>query len=244
MSDVIVIDRRFHSWPTIAHGGYVAGHLAARIDGAAEITLRGAVPFDRALTIERAENGGVVLCDDGRLLVRAVPKDLVVDVPAPATFEEAEGASWTHHAIPKHPTPTCFCCGYERAEGDALRIWPGSLAGRDEVAAAWTPHRAFAAEDGSLSREFIWAALDCPSFWGIVQSLHAMPNVVTIRLAGQVLAPIRCGEPHVVMGWAISHKGRQMLCGSAIFGPSGDLRAVGRATWLRVRALPSGIELI
>jgi hypothetical protein len=86
--------------------------------------------------------------------------------------------------------------------------------------------------------QYVWAALDCPSFWGIVQSLPAMPNVVTIRLAGSLMRPVRAEEPHVVLGWPIEHRGRRMIGGSAIFGPEGDLLAASRVTWLEVRGLP------
>ncbi|MFN2589495.1 MAG: hypothetical protein ABR518_01840, partial [Actinomycetota bacterium] len=79
---------------------------------------------------------------------------------------------------------------------------------------------------------------DCPGFWGMALSISHMPSVITIRLAASVRGPVRADEAHVVIGWPISHRGRKFLCGSAIFGRDGDMRAVGRATWLRVNTLP------
>jgi hypothetical protein len=238
MPEVLTIDRKFHSWEGVAHGGYVAGHLARQAGPSCEVTLRQTVPFDTQMRLSEDGRGRVTLGADGTVLVRADPAPVHVEVPAPVTFAEASATAWKHASIPLHPTPTCFCCGYDRDEGDGLRIWPGSLAGRKTVAAAWIPHPSFAGEDGDLAIQYVWAALDCPSFWGIVQSLPAMPNVVTIRLAGSVMGPVRVNEPHVVLGWPIEHRGRRMIGGSAIFGPDGTLLAASRVTWLEVRDLP------
>jgi hypothetical protein len=238
MPDELSVDRRFHSWEGVAHGGYVAGHLAQRAGPSCEVTLRQAVPFDTAMSLAEDGLGRITLGADGTVLARAERAPIQVDVPPPVSFDEASAASWNHVSIPIHPTPTCFCCGYEREEGDGLRIWPGSLPGRDTVAAAWIPHPSFAGPDGTVAVPFVWAALDCPSFWGIVQGLHGMPNVVTIRLAGAVHGPVRAGDPHVVLGWPIEHRRRRMIGGSAIFGPDGDLLAASRVTWLEVRELP------
>jgi hypothetical protein len=234
----ITVERRFHSWPTVAHGGYVAGHLAARLDGPCEVTLRQAVPFDTPLTVRQDDRGRIVLGTDGAVMMRAQPTDLDVQVPAPVSFSEAAATAWDHASIPRHPTPTCFCCGYDRNEGDGLRVWPGSLPGRRTVAAGWIPHAVFGGESGALELPYVWAALDCPSFWGIVQWLPAMPNVVTIRLEGQVLGPVHAAQQHVVLGWPIAHRGRRMIGGSAILGPNGDLLACSRVTWLEVRDIP------
>jgi hypothetical protein len=238
MPDVLTVDRRYHSWEGVAHGGYVAGHLASRAGPACEVTLRQIVPFDTEMRLSEDRHGRITLGADGLVMARAERAQIHVDVPEPVSFADAASTAWNHVSIPMHPTPTCFCCGYDRAEGDGLRIWPGSLPGRDTVAAAWIPHPAFAAEDGALDIRYVWAALDCPSFWGIVQQLPAMPNVVTIRLAGSVMAPVRAEQPHVVLGWPIEHRRRRMIGGSAIFGPDGDLLAASRVTWLEVRDLP------
>jgi hypothetical protein len=238
MAEMVTIDRRFHSWEGVAHGGYIAGHLARRAGPTCEVTLRQAVPFDTQMQIAEDGKGRITLGTDGAVMARAEPTRFDVDVPRSVSFAEAAATAWNHASIPVHPTPTCFCCGYDRDEGDGLRIWPGSLQGRKTVAAAWIPHPTFSGEDGNVAPQFVWAALDCPSFWGIVQSLPAMPNVVTIRLAGTVLRPVRTEEPHVVLGWPIEHRGRRMIGGSAILGPDGDLLAASRVTWLEVRDLP------
>jgi acyl-coenzyme A thioesterase PaaI-like protein len=238
MPEVLSIDRRFHSWEGVAHGGYVAGQLARRVGPACEVSLRQAVPFDTPMRLSQDSRGRITLGADGTVMARAEAADVRVEVPAPVCFAEAAATAWNHVSIPVHPTPTCFCCGYERVDGDGLRIWPGSLPGRDTVAAAWIPHPSFAGDHGTLDLTYVWAALDCPSFWGIVQNLQGMPNVVTIRMAGSILGPVRVERPHVVLGWPIEHGRRRMIGGSAIFGPDGDLLAASRVTWLEVRDLP------
>ena len=45
----------------------------------------------------------------------------------------------------------------------------GSVAvdGRDLAACTWTPGAGFALPDGTVDPVFLWAALDCPSFFGM-----------------------------------------------------------------------------
>jgi hypothetical protein len=240
MSDVVSIDPRFHSWDGVAHGGYVAGLVGGRVGPGAEVTLRQAAPFQTPLAIEGNGDGQLELTQDGEVIARAASADTHVELPEPVSFETAAKLEWNHDTLNEHPTPHCFCCGYERAKGDGLRVFPAPIPGRKlgQVVAPWVPDPAFADGDGALRPEFVWAALDCPGFWGMALSISHMPNVITIRLAASLMAPVMAEERHVVMGWPISHRGRKFLCGSAIFGPKGDVRAVGRATWLKVNTLP------
>jgi hypothetical protein len=242
MPETVVIGRRYQSWEGVAHGGYVAGLAAARVGPECEVTLRHAAPFDQELRLEHGDDGQVEITDGDAVIVRGAPADVQVEPPPPVPFEEAASREWVHDTLTDHPTPDCFCCGYQRAEGDGLRVFPAPVPERElgQVAAGWIPAPAFAGDDRSLRTEFVWAALDCPGFWGMALSIGHMPNVITIRLGASLRGPVRPGEPHVVMGWPIAHRGRKFLCGSAIFGPDGTLRAAGRATWLAVRDLPVG----
>ena len=240
MADVLVIDRRFQSWDGVAHGGYVAGLVGSRVGPAAEVTLRQAAPFDVPLSIAGNGDGQIALMEGDAVLARGEAADSSVELPDSVSFDEAAKLEWNHDTLTEHPTPHCFCCGYDRAKGDGLRVFPAPVPGRPlgQVVAPWVPDPAFAGPDGAVRPEYVWAALDCPGFWGMALSIAHMPNVITIRLAASLHAEVRAEEPHVVMGWPISHHGRKFLCGSAIFGPDGDLTAVGRATWLQVRQLP------
>ena len=120
-------------------------------------------------------------------------------------------------------------CGPERAVGDGLRIFPGPVAGRRLVAAPWVPT---ADDTGRVPDELVWAALDCPQLWSLMVHVPAStPDlVVTAAMATRIAQPVVPGEPHVVIGWPIGREGRKWHAGAAIFGPHGELCAVGRQT--------------
>jgi len=49
-------------------------------------------------------------------------------------------------------------------------------------------------------------------------------------------APVRTGEPHVVIGWPIMADGRKLHAGSALFDASGRVLARSRQLWIIPRA--------
>jgi hypothetical protein len=132
----------------------------------------------------------------------------------------------------KHLVPTCFTCGPLRSEGDGLRIFPGSVAGRYVVAAPWTPSASLGDSNGIVKPEFVWSSLDCPTIWALV--LHGQPDTeeraVTGRLAVELISPIVAGEPQIVMGWKVSESGRTRIAGGAIHSTNGRLLAKARHT--------------
>jgi hypothetical protein len=218
----MVIERQFHGLPDIAHGGYVAGVMAAALgDSAAEVRLRRPVPTGRALDIERV-NGHVELRDGDTVLARGAATDVAVDVPLPVSLAEAEAASRRFIGFGHHLFPYCFGCGTHHAHG--LRVFPGPVAGRSVVAAPWVP----SGDDAGLA----WAVLDCPQLWSLIvhTPTEAPDRVVTAALATRVERPLVAGEPHVVMAWPAGTDGRTRLAGGAVIGPDGELSAVGIQT--------------
>jgi hypothetical protein len=219
----MVIERQFNGLPDIAHGGYVAGVMAAALgDAAAEVRLRRPVPTGRPLGIERV-HGHLELRDGDSVLARATPADVAIDVPLPVTLAEAEAASRRFIGHHHHLFPHCFGCGTHSGNA-GLRIYPGPVAGRSLVAAPWVP-----GDDGT---ELAWAALDCPQLWSLIVNTptEAPERVVTAALATRVERPIVAGEPHVVMAWPAGQDGRMRLAGGAVIGPDGELSAVGLQT--------------
>lgn len=77
--------------------------------------------------------------------------------------------------------------------------------------------------------EFVWAALDCPGAFAVVD-LGRQP-VVLGRLEARQMSPITAGHTYVVLGWPLGHDGRKLLAGTAIYGRNGKLFATARATW-------------
>lgn len=238
MSDVamsispIRIDRRFCGPPTSGNGGYVCGRLGELFDGAAAVRLRVPPPLETELAVRRA--GEALQLLEGTQLVaeaRACVLSLEVPVPPPS-FAEAERAAQSFRGHTEHWFPGCFVCGPERASGDGLRIFPGSIAGGPNVACPWVPDETLAGPDGTVAPEFLWAALDCPGAFAFPPpaSGGVLLGELAVNLTGSVLA----GEPCVLLAWQLSHQGRKHTTGTALFGQDGGLRGVGRAIWIEV----------
>jgi hypothetical protein len=223
VAETVSIPARFNGPPGSANGGYASGMVAALLGGLAEVTLRTPPPLGRALGVVRAD-GSVRVLDGETLVAEAVPlEELVVDVPPPVSVEDAVEASRGYAGFRAHAYDTCFVCG--PARNDGLGIFPGPVAGREVVAAPWTPPG-----DGPVADELVWAALDCPSGWAVDE--FCREGVLLGRLAARVVAPMAGGEPYVVAGWPVGEDGRKRFAGSAVFGADGSVRAFARSTWL------------
>jgi hypothetical protein len=228
-----VIDGRYRGLPEIAHGGYVAGLLAAALGGlSAEVRLRRPVPIGRRLSLQRADGELVELRDGEALLAAGATAEFALDVPLPVSLAEAEAASVRYPGFHGHLFPGCLGCGTERHVGDGLRIFPGPVAGRRLVAAPWVPAAEAADGAGRVPGELVWAALDCLQLWSLIVHLPpAVPDlVVTAALAARLEQPVVAGEPHVLIAWPIGRDGRKWLAGAALIGPDGGLCAIGLQT--------------
>lgn len=237
MAESVVIERRFRGPPNSAQGGYACGLLAERIDApAAAVTLRAPPPLERPLEISDGEEGSVALRDGEQVIAEATASDPHLDVPDPVPLEEAEAASvaspWTDRHN-QHPFPSCFGCGPERTQEEAVAIKMGAAGDDDLFAAPWTPLSEFAGEDGAVTPLFVWAALDCPT------AAPAIPPGTTAsvlgRLEGRLLAPIRPEVPHTVIAWPIAHEGRKHRGATAIHAPDGELCAYAEGLWIELR---------
>jgi len=236
----LVIDRRFNGPPDSGNGGYTCGLLAHSIEGPAQVTLRKPPPLGVELSVE-ADGESARLLDGDVLVAEAGPVDAasLAEPPALVDADVARGAvTDSFFAGPAHPFPTCFVCGPRREEGDGLRIFPGPVAGRDLFAAVWTPDASVAGGDGTVPAEIVWSALDCPtSAPGMNQpgpDGTVLP-IVLARLAVDVRGPVAPSAEHVVTSWEIGRDGRKREAGSALYGPGGELVAVGRALWIELR---------
>jgi hypothetical protein len=234
MTDELVIDARFRGPPESGHGGYVCGLVAGLVGGTAEVTLRRPPPLDHPLEVVRHDGGGISVRDGQTVIAEGAPASLDVDVPKPVTYADAEAASRSYIGFREHWFPTCFGCGPQRAGGDGLRIFAGAVAGREIVAAPWTPDASLADGDGVLRPEFVWASLDCPGAWALFDEPNPGRPVVLGQLAAQLVAPVRPGERCVVTGWPLGEDGRKLYSGTALFSDAGELCAVARATWVRL----------
>jgi hypothetical protein len=233
MGESIEIPARFNGPLDSGNGGYSSGVIAALLDEPAEVSLRSPVPLDTPLAVERAD--GSVRITDGETLVgegRSV-SEVGVGEPAPVTVEQARAAMERYRGATDGPFCRCFVCGLAR--DDALGVFAGEVEGRDVVASTWTPPEWTAGDDGLVCPEFVWAVMDCPTFFAAYLR-QELPISVLARETAQVLAPVPAGQEHVVMAWPLENDGRKRHVGSAVCSAAGELLAIARVLMVEPRA--------
>jgi len=230
----LVIDPRFCGPPGTANGGYVAGRLAHGLAGAVEVTLRAPAPLATALDVIDGADGARTLALDGRELARATCTALALEVPARPAVALVEAHAGDCRAMRTHPFPEDFVCGPARAPGDGLRIFPGIVPDSEIVAALWVPDASVCGEDGIVPPEILWAALDSPSSFPLLEpeSARALEPMVLGRLCVSIEAELAAGERALVMAWPLARDGRRGTAGAALFAASGRRIAIARATWV------------
>jgi len=234
----LIIAARYNGPPGSGNGGYCSGRfaLAAGLPGdTAEVTLRRPPPLEREL-LTRPADEGIDVCDGDTVVAQVRPAAIGADeIVEPVGWDEAVAASASYPGFTRHPFPTCFVCGPERAEGDGLRLFPGRLPdGRTA-----TPFRVPGdvspdvnpASAPQASPEVIWASLDCPGGWAV--PLEGRPYVLG-RLAVRLVRPPAAGEQCVVMGAISGEDGRKAYIRTTLWDSGGDLLATARATWVAV----------
>jgi hypothetical protein len=127
----------------------------------------------------------------------------------------------------------CFVCGLAR--DDALGVFAGAVDGRELVASPWTPPSWTADGTGAVLPEFVWAVLDCPTYFATHLHEELAPAVLA-RVACWIEAPIVAGEQHVVIAWPLDADGRKRHAGSALLSRQGQPLAVSRALLIELRA--------
>jgi hypothetical protein len=221
----LVIDRHFRGPTGSANGGYTCGVLASLLHGPAEVTLRLPPPLERPLDVEwQDDRGRIELRDGDALVAEATKAEVEVDPPDPIPFDDAAAAELPE-GDKESAFPECFVCGWAREDG--LAIYAGPVAGRELVAATWTP------SPEHVAPEFVWAALDCPGAYAVHGGERGMP--VLGRLAAHVEHLPHPGEPCLVMAWPLGEDGRKLYAGTALYGEDGRVLGAARATWIAPR---------
>jgi hypothetical protein len=229
----VSIAARFNGPLESGQGGYSAGLAAGLVGGAAEVTLRRPVPLDTELAVARGDDGALRMLDGDALVVEARPApDLDVDVPPAVTPDEARRASAGYRGTDHGPFSRCFVCGLAR--DDALGVFAGDVEGREVVASPWTPPAWSADGDGNVLPEFVWAVLDCPTFFAAYIG-QELPVSVLGRLTARVDGPVRAEDEHVVMAWPLEVDGRKRTAGAALLSAAGEPLAIARALMIEPR---------
>jgi hypothetical protein len=141
--------------------------------------------------------------------------------PPPATGPAAAAGAEVYPGFAAHPFPTCFGCGPEHPEG--LRIFPGRLPDGRTVA-SWT-----VPDDVEFAT--IWAALDCPGGWTVLDGDH--PYVLG-RITAIVAELPEPGTDCVVVGEATERSGRKAKVTTTLYGADGAVLGTAGATWIAV----------
>lgn len=232
------IAARYCGPPGSANGGYCAGLVANALSGAVEVTLRAPPPLERELDLQ-VSSDSVELRDGEQLVAEARRSAVDVEVPPAPSFERAVDMASHYLGHRRHHFPGCFVCGPGREAGDGLRIFPGAERGGELVAAPFRPDASLGDVRAPLAAELVWAALDCVGYFACAAPDYSV--ALLGRITAEVLAPIRIGEPCVVIGWSLGREGRKLHAGTAIFGEDGRLCGRARQTWLmRPKSLPPG----
>ncbi|MFY9397635.1 MAG: hypothetical protein WAR22_04650 [Desulfomonilia bacterium] len=232
MSEVMFIPRRFCGPPDSANGGYVCGLMAGFVGGTAEVRLRKPPPLERPLAIIRTGGKKVCLMDGETLVAEAAPAVLELETPPPPSYTEALEAMRHYVSEDEHFFPTCFVCGPARKEGDGLRIFPGPLHRQGMAASVWVPDETLSDGRGMVRPEFVWASLDCPGAWAVMDT--GLRPIVLGSLASEVLDIPAVGQRCIAVGWKIAAQGRKRLAGTALFTEDGDLLARARSVWIEI----------
>lgn len=227
----VLIASRFCGPPSSGNGGYTAGLVARALGGSVEVTLRRPPRLNYELEL-RIESERARLLDGDLLVAEARRLDFELKAPAAVSFEQASELSKRYAGFKKHHFPGCFVCGPARAPGDGLRIFPGSAAAGEAVAAPWVPDPSLADAQGHVHPEFAWAALDCVGYFAIAAPDYpvALLGRMTARLNGHVSAGERC----VVQGAPLGRDGRKLNAATALYGADGALRGLARQIWIAV----------
>lgn len=231
----LTIPAKYCGPPHSANGGYAAGLLASQVDGPCSVTLRAPPPLDRPLELSRTPEGLIQLHDAQTLLADAQPIALELELPEPVSFADAERASQGYPGTHPHPYPRCYVCGPARPRGDGLGIYAWAVEGRRVVAAPWVPSADLCSDGREVDAKFVWAALDCPSWFGFCAFESDVPLVLLGRLSGSVTRRPGCDEQLVAMGWHVAREGRRIECGSMIVDPKGECLAFAKSTWIALK---------
>lgn len=224
MNAEVTIAVRYRGPPESGNGGYTCGCLARVVGEPVAVTLRKPPPIDRPLIVVDRN-----LVDGDALIASAERVALDLDVPDPVEFAHAEDLAKRYIGRDKHLVPGCFVCGTGRAPGDGLRIFPGKASAGEPAAAPWIPDISLCNDRGEVHREILWASLDCPGYFGAMES---MEMAVLGRMTGAIDRAVRAGERCVIMGWLLGREGRKVHAGSALWNEAGELVGRSRQTWI------------
>lgn len=228
-----VIASRFNGPPGSGNGGYACGILANLLGDTAEVTLRQPPTLDKVMTVREGARG-LTLYDGETVVANARPGTLDMEIPpAPSEQQVLAAQAGFLAARAGYGFTTCFVCGPDREHGDGMRIFPAQIEDQELVGGHWTPGSDLADEQGVVDTRVIWAALDCPTFFGA--SLRGSPKQSVLgRMTATIHRPIHAERTYTITGWPIDRNGRRTTGGAALFDADGELCAASKGIWIEI----------
>lgn len=231
--ETITIDPRFNGPDHSGNGGYVCGLIASQVkeeEGPRTASLRLPPPLGQPLRWDRGDGFASLLESPGVVIGTATPGEFKDGVLPSPTLAEAMAGTAAYVGFHHHPFDHCFTCGTARAEGDGLRLFTGPISD-SRVAAPWTPHQAFAEEDGRVSVPVTWAALDCPGGWAADFTKNP---IVLGRMTAQILSRPVAGQQYVSVGGLQRQEGRKFFTNTALYDLEGTLLGRAEQIWIAI----------
>lgn len=227
----VTIPARFNGPPTSGNGGYVAGTVAAFVDGVASVRLHSPPPLETPLRVVPTDTG-VEIFHEEKLVASGKSTQLELQVPLAPAIEAARAARERFPGFEKHLFPTCFVCGPGRPHGDGLELFTGPVEGSALYACPWSPAEDLLDETGHVLPVFVWSALDCPSGFGAFGD-HERPMLLG-ELSLEQYAPVPGEEELLVYAWPMGSERRKFYGGAAVATGAGEVLAAARATWIAI----------
>ena len=236
----LIIDPRYNGPSDSGNGGYCCGRFAHDLDPdplqAVEVTLRKPPPLDTALHSVTVDDG--IEIRQGMELIATARRSVIDFEPLSAPdLTRARQAESRYIGFKHHPFPNCFVCGPKRHQHDGLRLFPGMLDpspnADNAVACHWQPFAALADDSGFLRPEFIWAALDCPTYSGAFAGRETGPTAVLGRQTVRCLrAQLPRDQTYLIQSWLLASDGRKYTSAGALYCEDGECVALCKATWV------------
>jgi hypothetical protein len=232
VTEPLVVPSRFNGPSESGNGGYSAGAIATYLGGTAAVSLRRPVPLDTALQVNVGARAARVLDGEELIAEGEHTDDFDLKPPASVTVGEARQACTRYRGLSDGQFSHCFVCGLAREDG--FRVFAGEVEGRDLVASPWTPPEWTADGKGRVKQEFVWSALDCPTYFATYLGEDLATSFLA-QMTVRVDAPVAAGEEHVVIAWPIDVDGRKRIAGSAVLSTEEETLAVARVLLIEPR---------
>ena len=236
----LIINAHFNGPDDSGNGGYCCGRFAHSLNcdplQAVEVTLRKPPPLDTAMQAVTIDDG-IEIREGDRLIATARPSAIDFEALRAPDLALAKQAESRYFGLVHHPFPNCFVCGPQRHQHDGLRLFPGILDpdsnASNAVACHWQPFAALADSDGFVRPEFIWAALDCPTYSGAFAGWDKAPTAVLGRQTLHKLQQqLPWDETYLIQSWQLDSDGRKHTSAGALYTEYGDCLALCKATWI------------